>query len=1046
MASGRYNESIMPASVSSLPGIETSFTLNGRLVSVRHRPGLTALGLLRDRLDVISPKNGCEPQASCGCCAVLIDGKPQLACAIKAEKLAGREVVTLEGLSESSRRQIADCFVSAGGVQCGFCIPGFALRGHALLEKNPQATRGEIARELRGHLCRCTGYVKILDALEAMGRARSGKSAGSTPSEPEARSEPEAPARVTCSEPEAQARVPRSEPDAQARVLALPKTDSLAGASGSDRASGSVGNGCGVGARLPRYRGAELVLGDFRYVDDIKVERMWFAAMRFSDHPRATVKAIDPSAALATPGVQRVLTAADVPGERHVGLIVRDWPILVAIGEQTRCVGDILAIVVADDQHVAREAAAKIAVDYDVLTPVSDPEQALAPDAPPIHANGNLLSRSAFRRGAVDAVLAASAHVVEDTYTTQRIEHMFLEPEACIAIPVGARRRGGQTESDAATAPRSDIGNKRGRHEATNRPGAEGTEAPGRGGESADAACAALRVLSQGQGVFDDRRQIASVLGWEVDRVQVELVSNGGAFGGKEDLSIQAQTALAAALCGRPVKCTLTREESFRLHPKRHAVKMRLKVGCDADGRLTAVRARMIGDKGAYASVGAKVLERAAGHAIGPYRCENVDIESLAVYTNNPPCGAMRGFGANQAAFAIERCLDRLAKPVGIDGWEMRWRNVLEQGDRFCTGQRLDKPFGLKKTLLAVRDAYRAAKYAGIACGIKNVGIGNGLPEAGRAVLRVESPDRVTIRTGFTEMGQGYFTICVQVACEETGLPPGVFEPLTDTSAAVDCGQTTASRATVLGALAIQDACRKLSADLAHARRRMTLAGASGSEGRRGANGSEPEARAREQRSEPEAPARDSREALATLVALVGREYVGLHETAPTNKPGAAVDNPRTHLTYGFATQVVLLDDEGAIKKVIAAHDVGRVMNPTLLEGQMEGSIHMGLGYALSEDFPCDAGALVNTTLKSLGVLRAHQMPDVECIFIEEPDPETAYGARGVGEIGLVPTAPAVAAALEAFDGVHRTSLPMKDSPAARALARPPWTRRVETR
>jgi xanthine dehydrogenase molybdenum-binding subunit len=454
-------------------------------------------------------------------------------------------------------------------------------------------------------------------------------------------------------------------------------------------------------------------------------------------------------------------------------------------------------------------------------------------------------------------------------------------------------------------------------------------------------------------------------------------------------MSVQGQTALAAALCGRPVKCTLTREESFRLHPKRHAIRMHLKVGCDREGHLTAVWARMIGDKGAYASVGAKVLERAAGHSCGPYRVPAIDVESLAVYTNNPPCGAMRGFGANQAAFAIEGMLDRLAKKVGIDGWEIRWRNVMERGDRFATGQIMSKPFGIKKTLLAVKEAYRSARYAGIACGIKNVGIGNGMPDPGKAQLRVESNGTITIRTGYTEMGQGYFTTLIQTAVEETGLPPGAFTVTTDTSVDLDCGQTTGSRGTVLGCRAVLEAARKLKAEL---------------------------------------------DGGATLAALSGRTYYGEWICADTHKLGAHVDDPKTHLTYGFATQVVILDDEGRITKVIAAHDVGKVMNPKLLQGQLEGSIHMGLGYALTEEFVVEGGQVVSDTIKSVGLLRAHQMPQVQCILIEEPDPETAYGMRGVGEIGLVPTAPAVAGALAAFDGIHRTTLPMKDSPAARAL------------
>ena len=842
-----------------------SFVLNQEPVSVHVARDRSLLDVLRDDLGITSPKNGCAPQAACGCCTVLIDGEPQPSCNIKAYKAAGRSITTTEGLSTQWRRDVADAFVRSGGLQCGFCIPGIAMRTVSLLERNPDPSRGEIGQELRGHLCRCTGYKKIIDAVRLLARRRRG--------------------------------------------AALPPADT----------SGRVGT------RLDRFRGREFVLGDFRYVDDLRVEGMRFAAMRFSDHPRALVRSVDAAPALAMDGVRRVMTAKDIPGDRFVGLIERDWPVLVAIGDQTRCVGDILAVVVADDGHVARRACKRIEIEYEVREPVTTPEAALKPEAPKIHPKGNLLSRAAFVRGDVEEALARSAHVVEETYVTQRIEHMFLEPEACLVVPEG-------------------VSNGRAQR---------------------------VKVFTQGQGVFDDRRQIASVLGWAERRVDVELVSNGGAFGGKEDLSIQAQTALAAALCGEPVKCTLTRAESFRLHPKRHPITIHLRAGCDQDGHLTAVRARMIGDKGAYASVGAKVLERAAVHAAGPYRVPSVDIESLAVYTNNPPCGAMRGFGANQAAFAIERSLDRLAKLVGIDGWEMRWRNALEQGERFCTGQKLDKPFGLKRTLLAVRDAYRGATCAGIACGIKNVGLGNGLADEGKAVLAVESSDRVTIRTGFTEMGQGYFTICVQTACEETGLPPQVFAPTTDTSVDVNCGQTTASRATVLGGLAVMQAARKLKVDL------------------------------------------DSGKALGDLV---GRSYRGEYACTYTTEPGADVSEPKTHLTYGFATQVVTLNDDGTLKKVTAAHDVGRVMNPTLLEGQIEGSIHMGLGYALTEEFVVEGGHIVSNYVDRLGVLRADDMPEIETIFIEEPDPETAYGAGGVGEIWLVQTAPAVEGALEAYD------------------------------
>jgi CO/xanthine dehydrogenase Mo-binding subunit/aerobic-type carbon monoxide dehydrogenase small subunit (CoxS/CutS family) len=886
--------------------------------------GLTLLDVLRDFLGITSPKNGCQPQAQCGCCTVLMDGKPVLSCAIAPAKAEGKSITTLEGLDEEHRQQIADSFVRCGGVQCGFCIPGMAMRGVALCEKNPQPTREEIATALKPHLCRCTGYAQIVDSVEMYGGLRRGE------------------------------------------VLPEPTAADRSGRVGTD---------------LPRYTGHDAVLGDRKFIDDMTLPGMLYGAIRLTDHPRATVLSIDPSRALALEGVHRVVTAADVPGERYVGLIEKDWPVFVAIGEETRCTGDIIAGVVAETQRLARRAAALIDIEYEVLEPVTDPQKALEPGAPLVHpARGtNLLSKSTLKRGDIDDGFRRAAHVIEDTYTTQRIEHLFLEPEACIAIPRG---------EDAGCGGEGHGFNpeQRGARSETN-----GTPAP----------CiphppSSIFIYTQGQGVFDDQRQIASVLGVERQAVQTELVSNGGAFGGKEDMSIQAQTALMAWLVGRPVKLTLTRPESFQIHPKRHPIVLKYKIGCDAEGHITAVQARIIGDKGAYASVGAKVLERAGGHATGPYRVPAIDMESLAVYTNNPPCGAMRGFGANQAAFAIEGLLDRLAERVGIDGYDIRDRNILEPGEAFATGQQLDKPFGLRKTLEAVKAQYKAAKFAGIACGIKNVGIGNGMPDIGRAGLTVEDDHTVHIRTGFTEMGQGLFTICIQFAVEATGLPPEVFSKVSaDTKLMLDCGQTTASRATVLAGNSIAEAGKALKAAL---------------------------------------------DAGKTLADLVGETFIGEWKCTYTSKLGYDLDKPggpKTHLTYGFATQVAILDEEGRLVKMIAAHDVGRVINPVQLAGQMYGSLHMGIGYALTEDFEAEGGVILAKKMNDCGVLRSHQMPEMELIFVEEEDPECPFGARGVGEIGLVPTAPAIAGALYKYDGVVRTRLPMRESPAAVAIARP---------
>ncbi len=425
-----------------------------------------------------------------------------------------------------------------------------------------------------------------------------------------------------------------------------------------------------------------------------------------------------------------------------------------------------------------------------------------------------------------------------------------------------------------------------------------------------------------------------------------------------------------------------------------------LTAACDDEGRLTAVRARFSGDSGAYASVGAKVLERAAGHACGPYKVPNVDVESVAAYTNHPPCGAMRGFGANQAAFAIEGALDLLAEAAGIDRWEMRYRNAVGPGDALTTGQALAHSVGIKHTLLAVREQYDAwtaeGRAVGIACGLKNSGLGNGVVEWGKARLVVESAARVIVYQGYTDMGQGLFTVLRQFASEVTGLPATTFEPRVDATFALGCGQTTGSRGTLFAGRAVTSAARKLRADLDQG---------------------------------------------CPLSALVGRAYAAdecvddttpLVALAPGETPPTRV---KTHTTYGFATQLVLLDDDGRVERVVAAHDVGRAVNPALCEGQIEGAVHMGLGYALSEELPCVDGMPVTFSRYQAGILRAKDMPAVDVILVEEPEPEGPFGAKGLGEIGLVPTAAAVAGALAAYDGVRRTQLPMKDSPAARALS-----------
>ncbi|MFZ8820979.1 MAG: molybdopterin cofactor-binding domain-containing protein [Ilumatobacteraceae bacterium] len=858
-----------------MPG-EIQFTVNGQPSAITgDHPHL--LSALRDELDITSPKDGCSPSGQCGCCTVLIDGKAVVACQQSVDACEGREITTLEGLPESERQQFADAFAACGGLQCGFCIPGIVMRAHyQIAKKGSSLTRESMAPHLGAHLCRCTGYVKILDAIEAV--------AHGTPVEPPT--------------------VKR-----------------------------------GVGARGMKYEAHPLTLGDRPYIDDIRVPGMLHAALHLTDHTRADINNIDVANAIAAPGVVSVLTAADIPGELRSGLIHKDWPLMIPVGGTTSFGGDVLAVVVADTREHARAAAELIEVEYTVHSPVTDAKAALASDSPIAvwGTDSNVLSVSAYQRDvglSIEDALASSAHVVSETFTTQRIEHAFLEPESTLAVPSG------------------------------------------------DGEQKTLHVYSGGQGVWDDRNDIAAILGVERERVTVELVSNGGAFGGKEDMSNQGHAALAAWLLGQPVKCTLSRVESFRMHAKRHPITLDVRAGCDADGVLTGLHVRAIGDSGAYASVGMKVLERAAGHVAGPYRWQSLDIEATAVRTNNPICGAFRGFGANQAQFATEGVIDRLAELAGIDLWEFRSKNVITPGDTWGPGQIMDDGAGgARECLDAIKPDYDRARSegrsVGLAIGMKNSGLGNGFREVCGAVVHFRDDGRIEVRHGWTEMGQGVHTVALQVAAQELNVDAARIDVIVDTTRELGFGQTTGSRGTLMTAGSVAAACQ------------------------------------------------------AALAANceVGVDHHGEYVVDWTHHLGDPEHpNPTIHSCFSYAAQLVEIDNaSGAIDRVLAVHDVGKAVNPTLVEGQIEGSVHMGLGYALTEDFPSDeTGMPAVDTLRQLGILRAKDIPKIDVKVVEVPQPRSPYGIKGVGEIGLVPTAPAVAAALYDFDGDRRRTLPMR--------------------
>lgn len=849
-----------------------SFVVNGVPCSTEEEKPL--LRYLRDELRLTSVKDGCS-EGACGTCTILVDGKAVKACILSTKRAAGKEIVTVEGLSEAEREAFVYAFGAVGAVQCGFCIPGMVIAGKALLDQNPNPTEAEIKKAIRGNVCRCTGYKKIIEGIALAGAI-------------------------------------------------------LRGEASVDPAL-EEGEDYGVGARAFRTDVRDKVLGRGEYCDDLYLDGMAHASAVRSQYPRARVLDIDPSAALALPGVLAVLTADDVPHNK-VGHLQQDWDVMIAKGDITRCVGDAICLVVAENETVLKQAKELVKVDYEPLEPVRTIQEARAADAPSLHPNGNLCQQRHVTRGDARAALAQSKYVVTQSYRTPFTEHAFLEPECAVAFPY-----------------------KYG-----------------------------VKVYTSDQGVYDTRKEISIMLGWEPERIVVENKLVGGGFGGKEDVSVQHLAVLAALRVNRPVKAKLSRQESIAFHPKRHYMEGTFTLGCDENGIFTGLDCEIHFDTGAYASLCGPVLERACTHSVGPYCYQNTDIRGFGWYTNNPPAGAFRGFGVCQSEFALESNINLLAEKVGISPWEIRFRNAIEPGKALPNGQIADCSTALKETLLAVKDVYEQnAAHAGIACAMKNSGVGVGLPDKGRCKLAVRN-GVVELYSAASDIGQGCATVFLQMLAETTGLPLEKLRNMgANSEVAPDSGTTSGSRQTLITGEAVRMAAAELRADLD------------------GAGGD--------------------------LSALEGLEY-SAEFFDPTDKLGADKPNPKSHVAYGFATHVVILDGEGRVKEVYAAHDSGKVVNPTSIQGQIEGGVLMGLGYALTEDFPLK-DCVPQAKFGTLGLMRADQIPDIHAIYVEKEELlPFAYGAKGIGEIATIPTAPAVQGAYYARDHILRTSLPMQDT------------------
>lgn len=686
----------------------------------------------------------------------------------------------------------------------------------------------------------------------------------------------------------------------------------------------------GMSARFKRLDAAEKVNGTGIYADDLFFPGMLYAKAVRSKYPRALVKKIDVSKAEAHPDCVRVLTAKDVPFNKH-GHIFSDWDVMIAEGDITRYVGDAVALVAVTKKEALDEVVSLVEVDFEELPAVTTIEAALAPDAPKLHENGNVMSRAELKRGDADEAIKNSKYVVTRKYSTPLQDHAFMEPECAVALPEG------------------DDG---------------------------------LLVYTGSQSVYDDRREIAAMLKLDPEKVHVHSQLVGGGFGGKEDMSVQHHAALMAWYTKKPVKVKFSRQESLDYHPKRHPMELEITTACDENGILTALKGKVFTDTGAYASLGAPVLHRTCTHAAGPYNYHNVDIEGTAVYTNNVVAGAFRGFGVTQSCFAMENNLNLLAEMAGISPWEIRYRNAVRPGQELPNGQIADQSVTLAECLEAVKDVYESSPYAGIACGFKNSGVGMGLNDVGRCLLSVEK-GKVHIRTSAACIGQGLATMCATVVCTQTGVNPAVIvHESPDTKRTPNAGTTTASRQTVLTGEATRQAAVLLKAEL---------------------------------------------DAGKTLADLEGREFFAEY-APPTDALGSDKKNPVSHVTYGYGVQVVVLDETGKVQKVVAAYDVGTPVNIQAVEGQIEGGIVMGLGFALTEDFRTENG-YPKEKLGTLGLMRSTDAPEMQVILCEsKAKNDMAFGAKGCGELAAIPTAPACSHAYYRFDGKFRTSLPLQET------------------
>ncbi|MBT4088213.1 MAG: molybdopterin-dependent oxidoreductase [Deltaproteobacteria bacterium] len=906
------------------------FKLNGETIETRADRNMSLLQFLRWDKALTGAKEGCG-KSQCGTCTVLLNGRPTKSCGIKLSsgKLPGAEVITIEGLAsvEQPIHPIQRAFVDAGAVQCGFCTPGMVLTAKGLLDQTPFPTREEIRDYFgkNGNICRCTGYQRIFEAVtEAAAILNNGKR----------------------------------------RFEHLPDDASLSRTDATLKATGQT-----------------------RYADDIVRENMLYGRVIFADSPHGRLENLDMSFAKEVPGYIGHITAEDIPGSRKTGMINRDQPALVAIGEECRSLADPVAAVFADSPAAANALFEAVSTSWKELPGVYTVEEAKAPNAPLVHDDkpGNLFFENSLKRGDADSEISQATVTIRNRFSTSRVIHGFMEPEAGWA------------------------------------------ELGGDGG---------VIIHYPTQTVFDDQAQVAEVLDLPKHKVRIIQLPTGGAFGGKEDVIFHHILGLAALKFKRPVRITLSRDQSLMVCQKRHPTWFDCSLSADSEGRFTALKARVEADKGAYAALGYDIMENIMSFIGGSYFIPAVDVSVRSYYTHNVMSGAMRGFGANQANFFIESLVNMVANKLGMDPFDIRLKNALKPGLPTITDHVLEPGVpGVTEVIEALREAVQQEEAPttssgrqpgfGIACGLKNLGFGHGLPESAGARVELSTDGRINLSVTHHEYGQGAMMGQARIASEILGVPIDQIQvSMPDTGCTPYTGATTASRQTFISGKATMEACERLKSDLFElAAEKLEVLDPA-------------------QMAIDKDRIRDRNSGQSIALSELGETFSSEQrtfppETAPFRDNHEVSDygspefkSRRTHWAYAYGAQAAWLEldeksGETRVLKIISVNDVGRILNRRAVEAQMEGGAVMGLGYALSEEFRLENGRPLTKGLRQCGLPKATDAPEIICRPVEVPHPWGPLGVKGLAEAPSLATAPAIANALADAASIRLFDLPM---------------------